>query len=553
MAWNRLLLLFAFSFITFTGNGQVSPSPKYWITFTDKDHSNFSISNPSAFLSQRALDRRNNQGISITYDDLPVTQLYIDSVLNHGQADLHCQSKWMNGIVVTLADTAYLDSIINLAFVSGHQQVRTKKINPDRPKLEEKFYNPKSEVFNADYGYSFSQIAMLNGHWLHKESYKGAGKLIAVLDAGFYKVDEYTAFDHLFEHNRILATYDFVDRNSEVYNDHTHGMHVLSALAAKIPYQLHGTATESEYLLLKTEDAFSEYIIEEYNWIAALEYADSAGADIVNSSLGYTTFEDTATSHEYSDLDGQLMISRAAEMAADRGILVVNSAGNYGDGAWQYIGVPADAFNILAVGAVDPERNRTEFSSIGPSADGRIKPDLMAQGRRAALFSHYTETAGFGDGTSFAAPLVAGMAACLWEAHPELTSLELRELILKSCDRYHQPDNSYGHGIPDFYKAHLMASEQGYPTVRNDQLLKVYPNPVQTSLYVEFYSTSNQDGIVYLRDEIGRLVLDQDISLNKGYNVFGLQQSIRDIQSGIYLLEIKVGESSFVQKVICDN
>ena len=259
---------------------------------------------------------------------------------------------------------------------------------------------------------------MLKGDILHNRDLKGKGKLIAILDAGFSRVDEMIAFEELFAENRILGTKDFVQRNNNVFDEHTHGMMVLSTMGAENKGQIIGTSPEASFWLLRTEDVDSENLIEEYNWLCAAEFADSVGADIINSSLGYTTFDDAGQNHTYTDMDGRTApVSIAATIAAQKGMIVVNSAGNSGSGSWHFIGAPADADSILSVGAVDENADFAWFSSYGPSFDGRVKPTVVAQGRNTIVATSNNGTL-TGNGTSFSSPIVAGLSACLWEAHP---------------------------------------------------------------------------------------------------------------------------------------
>jgi len=369
-----------------------SQSGKYWIQFTNKNNSPFSIGNPSAFLSQRAIDRRLAQSIPVITQDLPVNPAYLNAVSATGATLLH-PSKWLNGTTAIVSGPAILNQILSLPFVSEVVYVApiSKGQSGSSPKWDQFIaMNPlagnppvpvhvkNTSVF--DYGSSYNQIHMLNGDLLHEMGFRGQGMMIAVLDAGFFEVDINQAFDSLWDHNQILGTHDFVD-GGNVFDDNTHGEYVLSIMGGNIPGQLIGTAPKANYWLLRSEDVNSEYLIEEYNWVSAAEFADSVGADIINSSLGYTVFDDVSMNHSYEDLDGLTAPgSRGAAIAAAKGILVCNSAGNSGGSQWEHIGVPADADSIVSVGAVNFQGNYASFSSTGPTPDGRIKPDLSTQG-----------------------------------------------------------------------------------------------------------------------------------------------------------------------------
>jgi hypothetical protein len=390
---------------------------------------------------------------------------------------------------------------------------------------------------------------MLNLETLHAQGYRGQGMLIAVLDAGFFNANILPAFDSLFADGRVVATKDFVDGGTNVYDDHTHGMNVLSVLAGNIPGGLIGSAPEASYLLLRTEDAGTEYLIEEFNWVVGAEYADSAGADIISSSLGYTTFDNSTMDHVYADLNGSTAIaSKGAAWAASKGILVVNSAGNWGGSSWNYLGVPADADSIIATGAVDSMENLAGFSSRGPSADGRIKPDVSAQGV-AVVMSNSSGGMMNGNGTSFSCPLISGAAACLWQANLTLSSMQVREAIIQSCDQYQNPDNNKGYGIPDFGQALFVLTGKSFTKPDADMFVSCYPNPADADLHVSLFSTREQDINLLLTDLTGRVV---DFRMeNGGTGTFHHYQiRMSDLSSGVYLLRAGFWNGDKVVKVV---
>ena len=415
---------------------------RYFISFTDKANTTFSVNFPEEYLSPKTISKRQKFSIAIDSTDLPVSSLYINDLKSAGFV-IENTSKWFNGVIVSTYDSLLMSSL-NYIFIDsvvafGSWQ-NTKKIG-------EKW---KLSYDASDYGLAFNQLQMLGGDVMHSKGFKGNGITIAVLDAGFYKVDELDVFSDL--QNQILSTYDFVDGNSNVYDDHTHGMMVLSTMGAK--GAMMGTAPDAQYLLLRSEDVFSENLIEEFMWVCAAEYADSAGADIINSSLGYTTFDDTLQNHTYADMDGKTTpISIGAGMASDKGIIVVNSAGNSGNSSWHYIGAPADNCNVLTVGAVDENEEFASFSSYGPNAVGAVKPNVVAQGKNTVVA--YSDNAVMtGNGTSFSSPITAGMVACLWGSNPHKSAISIKDAIYKSADRYLNPDDQFGYGIPDYYSAY---------------------------------------------------------------------------------------------------
>ena len=415
---------------------------RYFVSFKDKANTTFSLNTPEEFLSQKTINKRKLFAIPIDSTDLPINIEYVTALKSAGLT-IENKSKWFNGVVVSTYDSLLVESLnyqfIDTIIAFGSWQ-NSKKVG--------KKWNANYDVL--DYGDAYNQLEMLGGNKLHEKGFSGEGMTIAVIDAGFYKVDELAVFSDL--QNQILSTYDFVDGNSNVYDDHTHGMMVLSTMGGK--GEMTGTAPDANYILLRTEDVFSENLIEEYMWVCAAEYADSAGADIINSSLGYTTFDDALQNHTYDDMDGETApISIGAGIACSKGIIVVNSAGNSGNSSWHYIGAPADNFDVLSVGAVDENEEFASFSSYGPNADGAVKPNVVAQGKNTVIISS-SDTVRTGNGTSFSSPITAGMVACLWGAQPNETPAAVKDAIYKSADRYLNPDDQFGYGVPDYFSAY---------------------------------------------------------------------------------------------------
>jgi subtilisin family serine protease len=386
-------------------------------------------------------------------------------------------------------------------------------------KIVDKKWNANYDV--SDYGDAYNQLEMLGGNKLHREGYTGEGMTIAVIDAGFYKVDELAVFSDL--QNQILSTYDFVDGNSNVYDDHTHGMMVLSTMGGK--GEMTGTAPEANYILLRTEDVFSENLIEEYMWVCAAEYADSAGADIINSSLGYTTFDDALQNHTYEDMDGETApISIGAGIAFSKGIIVVNSAGNSGNSSWNFIGAPADNFDVLSVGAVDENEEFASFSSYGPNADGALKPNVVAQGKNTVIISS-SDTVRTGSGTSFSSPITAGMVACLWGAQPNQTPETVKDAIYKSADRYLNPDNQFGYGVPDYFSAYqILASNLTIPiesSLDNDVTYSVFTVDGKLIDKGVLYYNNPHDAVIIIRPQTAGVYIinltSEDFNISKKF------------------------------------
>ncbi|MCD4730436.1 MAG: S8 family serine peptidase [Bacteroidales bacterium] len=450
---------------------QLAPD-KYWVRFTDKNNSPYSIENPQAFLSQKAIDRRITQGILVVENDLPVNPSYISAVVNTGATLLNI-SKWYNSVTVYTNDPAVLIAINALPFVlstnkiSNSQAVSGKKSKKPFFENESMTEIPEGNLIKGnssgqsyDYGQAFNQINMLNGIALHDLGYDGADMTIAVLDAGFLNTNILSAFDSLWINNQILGYKDFVDPlNPNIFGSHSHGTNVLSTMGANLPNQMVGTAPKANYWLLRSEDAPTEYLVEELNWVSAAEFADSAGVDVINSSLGYTTFDDPSQDHTYQDMDGNTTpITNGGDLAASKGILVVNSAGNSGNSSWQYIGAPADGDSVFSIGAVDASGNYASFSSTGPTYDGRIKPNVVAQGLGSSIISASSGDVISGSGTSFSSPITAGMVTCLWQAHPDKRITEIMDAIQQSASLANTPNMLMGYGIPDYYLAHTLLS-----------------------------------------------------------------------------------------------
>ena len=468
-------------------HGQTSPDT-YWVPFTDKENTPFSLDQPEQFLSARAIQRRTTQGIGYDQLDLPVDPAYITAVLNTGEVDLLNQSKWFNGITIRTTDLDALSAIQSLGFVNALQPTGVSMAGQSRqPKFLE-----LAPVLDRDgepelYGTAFRQIEMLNGHQLHAIQAKGQGMLIGVLDSGFLGVDSAIAFQSLRDRDGIVLTRDLVRHDGDVFDDHYHGRSVLSCMAADLDGVILGTAPGADYVLIRTENAESEYPVEEDNWIAGAELADSIGCDVLNTSLGYTTFDDSTMDHTYAQLDGQtLRISIAARIAVQKGMIPVHSAGNSGTSEWRYIGAPADAIDILAVGAVGDVENSAPWSSRGPSADGRVKPDVCAMGWGSIVLRENVDSIVAANGTSFASPILAGLVACLWQLHPNNTAPEVMTAVRQSASFYTAPSDSLGYGVPDFALAHTILLATGIRSTTDQGTLHMYPLPFTDQLNIAF-------------------------------------------------------------------
>ncbi len=556
----RKTILLALTYIiVLTGFAQVSPD-KYWVKFTDKNNSPYSIENPSEFLSQKAIDRRIVQEIPIIENDLPVNPDYIQQVEAIGVTLLNT-SKWFNSITIYTTDPNAINTINNLPFV-----LSVEKSSPTKNLTDEKFKKPffANESYTGipetgmlksstsgdsyDYGAAFNQIDMLNGIALHDLGFDGAGMIIAVLDAGFLNTDDLEAFDYLWDNDKIKGYRDFVDPiNPNIFDSHYHGSMVLSTMGANLPGQIVGTAPQADYWLLRSEDGESETLIEELNWVSAAEFADSLGADIINSSLGYTTFDDPSQNHTYEDMDGNTTpITIGADIAASKGILVCNSAGNSGGGSWQYIGAPADGDSVFSIGAVDGNGNYANFSSTGPTYDGRIKPNVVAQGAGSTVVEPWGGSVSSGNGTSFSSPITAGMVACLWQAHPTKRNTDIMTAVEQSGSLAGDPTDLLGYGIPDYMLAHDIVTDSGFD-YQNENAIEVGPNPFVEQINIKLKDRTSGTFNIRLMNINGQNVIESDIDVT-----FGKLQirGLKDLPSGIYFLNIQVENKLFVKKVL---
>lgn len=543
------------SFFLFLATPGGAQPQTLFISFKDKTGSPFSVSRPEEFLSTRSVERRIKNNVSITEEDLPVNPDYLNALNGLGATIMHT-SRWLNGAFISLPDSNLITQILQLSFVSDGKMMRKPALGKRFSLLESKFGKTRSEMFgqtaetNSLYGLGENQISMLGGTFLHQIGLRGKGVLIAVLDAGFSNANSIKPLDSLRVRNGIVASRDFVNPGGDVYGEHSHGTNVLSTMASNLPGSFVGTAPDADYLLLRTENGFSETIAEEYHWVAAAEFADSMGADLITSSLGYSVMDDPAQSHTYGDLNGEITpITKGAEMAFSKGMLVLNSAGNEGSSSWQFIIAPADGKNVIAVGAVDSVKLRATFSSKGPSSDGRIKPDIATRGYLATVAS---TTGGImqGNGTSFSCPIAAGMAACLIQGNPERSVVELRQYILSSSSQYDLPDNLLGYGIPDFSKAHLLMRGTSGDQPADERLIYLSPNPVHNFITFGFYSTSNQDVEVCIFDLLGRKIFSEAGSFEKEHyhtKVIHLEESFK---AGIYFLMVQGEAGNYMVKFL---
>ncbi len=443
---------------------------RYIVRLKDKGTNPFSISNPSQYLTARSIQRRTKYNIAIDSFDLPITPRYIDSIRLAGAVTILNSSKWLNQVAIQTTDAAALAKINSFPFVLSTGPVGAKGQQTETP-VNKKLDGPDSTITGPppsgvatdyyNYGQSYGQVHLHNGEFLHNRGFRGQGMHMAVLDAGFFHYLTLPTFDSIRNNNQILGTWDFVAGNASVDEDNSHGMNCLSTIAANMPGIFMGTAPKTSFYLYRTEDVNSEYPIEEQNWVAGMERADSLGIDIASTSLGYFSFDNPAWSYTYINMDGNTTISaKGADIAAKKGIVVVMAAGNEGNSAWHYIITPSDADSVMAVGAVSTSGVVGSFSSYGPSSDGQIKPSVAAVGVGAVIASPSTGQPTFGNGTSFACPNMAGLTTCLWQAFPEVNNMAIINAMQQSATRATNPDNRVGYGIPDMKKAYVSLMKQ---------------------------------------------------------------------------------------------
>lgn len=456
-----LSILFLSTFLLLVNSEAAAQYSKYIIRFKDKNNSPYSLNNPSQYLSAKAVQRRINYNIIIDSTDLPVNPAYIQAVLNTGTVTLLNRSKWLNAITIQTTDASALTAINNLSFVKSSNAIALRVAAAQKKNKFSESLIPLLKTSGANgmtgdyynYGSGAQQIQLTNGQFLHNIGLRGQTITMSLLDAGFFGYLSNTAFDSARNNNQFLGSWDFVANELSVNEDNAHGMNSLSEICANWPGTLVGTAPKATFWLFRTEDAATEQPIEEYNWASGAEYADSVGTDIISSSLGYNTFDNSAFDHTYADMNGNTTpCSIAADLAAKKGILVINSAGNEGGNTWKYIVAPADGDSVLAVGATNTSGTIASFSSYGPSSDGQIKPGVSTAGAGIIVAGTNSQPA-TSSGTSFSCPNMAGLAACLWQGFPEYNNIKIIDAIQKSASKYITPDDHYGYGIPNMKTA----------------------------------------------------------------------------------------------------
>ncbi|KAF2340719.1 S8 family serine peptidase [Flavobacterium tistrianum] len=533
MRYNFTFLLLLLSFTVFSQEDA-------WVYFNGKPNAQTFYDNPLTELSQRALDRRTNQNIALAITDAPLESSYVNQITSSAGITVKAQSKWLNALHIQ-GTQANINALKSLAFVS-RIEFADKTLNTTGKRASEtsisQIHEQLKETIDYSYGNSANQIQMLNGQVLHQQNYTGEGKIIAIMDGGFPGVNTAQPFENLRINNKILGGYDYTTRSSNFYTGDSHGTSVLSTMGGFKANSLVGTAPNASYYLFITEIQAQEIPLEESLWVEAAEKADALGVDIITTSLGYFLDRDEIRyNHTYSDMNGiTTFISRGAEIAFSKGILVLASAGNEGTQVEKHVGAPADAVSVLAIGSVTASKVKSGFSSIGPSYDGRIKPDIMAQGSLAVV-SDANGNIGTANGTSFSCPIMAGMAASLWQAFPTKTNKEIRQMILASADRYANPDNNYGYGIPNF------GATLSVDSFIAEASFAVYPNPAKNEVSFSFLNENNTASVT-IYSILGQKLIEEKI--NNSNPVLSLQS----LQSGLYIYSFDADNLHKTGKII---
>jgi len=466
----------------------------YAVYFSDKPEASTQLTEPHKYLSVRAIERKYRQNIPITAHDMPVHSSYLHALATNYTYQPVFSSRWLNCAVIS--SPTELNSKDSLAIVSESFVVSLQKIGqtpPSQPvvRQEETMKNPTFEISGLTYGAGNHQIQMIGGRKLHEMGFRGEHILIAVLDAGFANVDKISVFDGMRGRNQLIGVADLVDFDGSVWEDDNHGTNVLSCMAANLPGVFVGTAPHADYVLIRTENALSETRLEEFSWLIGAELADSFGADIINSSLGYTSFDFPDKSLTYKDLDGKsTVITRAANTAVEKGIIVVNAAGNEGSSAWYFVGAPADAPRVISVGGVTKYWSKSTFSSNGPTADSRIKPDVVALATAASVVEKNGEIKD-ANGTSFATPILAGAIACLLQAAPSTSPDSIKSALMLSATLSNKPNNALGYGIPNVEMALAILGQHPQMNPKRDKVFETNVGGYEV-FYLRMYAAQKQ-------------------------------------------------------------
>lgn len=509
------------------------------IYFKDKNNTNFSLQQPGEYLSIRSIERRTHFQIPIDSSDLPVNSAYIQSLETQTGGHVVLKSKWLNTVVLSSTDSNSILSAASLPFISEIKFVGFQ--NPSNYPLPQE--KPLSQPGDTDYyGDAWTQIHLCKGEYLHQQNLLGQGMMIAVIDAGFNGWNVSGVLDSLIAQNRVVDSWNYVNHSSNL-NGIDHGTKVLSCMAGWRPDEYTGTAPLAQYALYVTDDAMTEQTIEEDFWLAAIERADSLGVDLVNSSLGYSYFDQSQNSYTYSDLDGKTtFIARGANAAVRKGMIVVVAIGNEGVSSWQYVLTPGDADSVFTIGSVMANEQPVASSGWGPNASGKIKPDVVGLGQDVVTINKDGYLT-YSTGTSFATPVIAGLIAGLMQAHPDKNPLEIMQAIRESASRFMNPNNKMGYGIPNFEWAHQLLTK--IEVFNEDNDLVIYPNPTNDILHIQWKSGVQIKNLELL-DAKGQVVLKELIHPQQSFHTIQLNS----FANGIYFLNLQFKDKKSSLKII---
>jgi len=533
-----LLLLLISQYLVF------AQTQEAWVYLADKENVQTSIDNPLTILTQDAIDRKNAHGVVIDERDVPVNESYISQLEMQTGITVKAKSKWFNAVHVQGTE-ADINTLSNLGFVKSID-FADKSLNTGRTSQSKNKFSVEESQVNFMYGSTQNQVEMINVDALHLQDFAGEGMVIAVLDASFTNVNTMAAFQGLRDDGRLLGGYDFVDGTNDVYafnpSGISHGTMVLSTMAGFVQDEYVGTAPNASYYLFRTEDVYRENPVEMSYWVEAAERADSLGVDVINSSLAYKDFDGSNYDYTAAEMDGHTtFISKGANIASEKGLLVVNSAGNSGfnDGGHGGIWAPADAPGVLSIGAVDANGNIAGFSSRGSDYQSTLKPDVVAQGQAAYIVDKNELIASY-NGTSFSSPITAGGVTCLWQALPNATNTEIMDYVRQSASQYATPDYNYGYGIPDFELALTIGFSAQEEKVTE---LKLFPNPATSTLFVKI-PPDIENSIITIFDVSGKIIMQKSI-MDSADSV-----DVSSIASGLYLVSFKSKQLSKTFKLI---
>jgi len=538
----KLLFLFTILFLQ-QSFGQTEDA---WVFFADKENVEESLADPILIMTQDAIDRKILQGTPIDERDVPVNEAYITQIKDATGINVFAKSKWMNCVYVQ-GTQDNIEALLDLSFVVDVEYAN-KNLNlfpgvPTKDKFEIEKIETVGQRITYNYGEAANQIEMLSGDYLHELDFAGEDMIIAVLDAGFPSVNTNPGFADMVNEGRLLGTYDFQARTTNIDGTSSHGTNTSSDIGGFLQDQFVGTAPQASYYFFVTEYTPTETPLEEAHWVEALERSDSLGVDVVNTSLSYKGYDDGSYTHTYEDLDGQTTFAaRGGNLAFDKGMILVCSSGNSGNSGSPFPGTPADSPGVLTIGAVNPDGSYASFSSYGPTTDGRLKPDVMAQGSGSAVINT-NGTVGTSSGTSFSSPIMAGVVACLWQSRPEVPNGHIMQVIRESAHLFNNPTDQMGYGIPNFEDAYNALEILGN---ENDFLLSnfaLYPNPVSSRINISF-PQQIQNAEFTVHSILGKKILTTEITTTN--NVV----DIESLTAGMYIATISSNNKSISFKVI---